>query len=212
MNRHFFTLAAVALTIVSLSFIAFGYSSWTNTQQPAKRGAAKQVAQQSQSNEVTSNQPDTRRDIFIAANRAPNAAGIGSGTWLNSEPLDLAALRGKVVLVDFWTFGCYNCRNTLPTLKRLNAKYADKGLTILGVHAPESDYEKNMENVRREVQKLGIKYPVVTDNDYQTWRAYSIQAWPSVVILDKQGRIRFTHIGEGYYEQQEQIIQKLLAE
>ena len=212
MNRHFFTLAAVALTIVSLSFIAFGYSSWTNTQQPAKRGAAKQVAQQSQSNEASSSQPDTRRDIFIAANRAPNAARIGSGTWLNSEPLNLEALRGKVVLVDFWTFGCYNCRNTLPTLKRLNAKYADKGLTILGVHAPESDYEKNMENVRREVQKLGIKYPVVTDNDYQTWRAYNVQAWPTVVILDKQGRIRFTHIGEGMYEQQEQIIQKLLAE
>ena len=212
MNRQIYTLVGIALVIVSLSFIAFGYSSWASAQRRAKPGAAKQVAPRQTDDAASSNQSDTRRDVFIAARRAPNAAEIGSGTWLNSEPLNLEALRGRVVLVDFWTFGCYNCRNTLPTLKRLNAKYADKGLTIVGVHAPESDYEKNMENVRREVQELGIKYPVVTDNDYQTWRAYNVQAWPTVVILDKQGRIRFTHIGEGMYEQQEQIIQKLLAE
>ncbi len=212
MNRQTFKLAAIVFTIASLSIITFGWSAWASIQQSAKQGDAKQVAPRQTNEAASSNQPDTRRDVFVTARRAPQAAEIGSGTWLNSEPLNLESLRGRVVLVDFWTFGCYNCRNTLPTLKRLNAKYSDKGLTIVGVHAPESDYEKNTENVRREVQKLGIKYPVVTDNDYQTWRAYSIQAWPTVVILDKQGRIRFTHIGEGYYEQQEQIIQKLLTE
>jgi len=210
MNRKIFTLGVVALVIASCSLIAFGWSAWSGTQRKTNRKEANAAVQQRE--DAQSGAPDTRRDIFIAARRAPNAAEIGSGTWLNSEPLKLENLRGRVVLVDFWTFGCYNCRNTLPTLKRLDARYRDKGLTIVGVHAPESDYEKSMENVRREVSKLGIKYPVVTDNNYDTWRAYNVQAWPTVVILDKQGRIRFTHIGEGYYEQQEQIIQKLLAE
>lgn len=154
----------------------------------------------------------TARDVFISARAArPAPAIVKGGTWINSEPLSLEALRGKVVLVDFWTYGCYNCRNTLPTLKRLDAKYRDQGLTIIGVHAPEFDSEKMMDNVRRQVQSLGIKYPVVTDNEYHTWRAYGVEAWPTVVILDKQGRIRFTHIGEGAYEEQERIIQNLLA-
>lgn len=210
MNRR--TLSAVALTVVSCTLLAFTWSSSEAFEQrEAKRGDASRNAQQ-QTDSASSNKPDTRRDVFIAARQAPDAAEIGSGTWINSEPLNLESLRGRVTLVDFWTFGCYNCRNTLPSLKRLDAKYRDKGLTIVGVHAPESGREKNIENVRREVKKLGIAYPVVTDNDYVTWRAYNVQAWPTVVILDKQGRIRFTHIGEGYYEQQEQIIQRLLAE
>jgi thiol-disulfide isomerase/thioredoxin len=209
MNGRILTLTVAALVVTGLIVIASGWTSWVSAQM-AQRGAANTPFRQADDRQLDT--PDTRRDVFIAATRAPRAAELGKGTWLNSQALKLETLRGRVVLVDFWTFGCYNCRNTLPTLKRLDARYRDKGLTIVGVHAPESDYEKNMENVRREVQKLGIKYPVVTDNDYQTWRAFNIQAWPTVVILDKQGRIRFTHIGEGMYEQQEQIIQKLLAE
>lgn len=198
----------VALTIVVA--LAGAALSWAYAQKrnDRKTQAAKEPARA----EAASGGPDTRRDVFIAANRAPQAAAFGAGEWLNSKPLALEDLRGKVVLVDFWTFGCYNCRNTLPTLKRLDARYRDKGLTIVGVHSPESDYEKDSGNLREAVQRLEIRYPVVTDSDYATWRAYNVQAWPTVVILDKRGRVRFTHIGEGYYEQQEQVIQKLLAE
>jgi thiol-disulfide isomerase/thioredoxin len=154
MNKRILIFAGVALVLISFSFIVFSWSSLASTQKSAKRGSARSSTQQ-QSGDAASNEPDTRRDVFIAANRAPQAPEIGEGTWLNSEPLKSENLRGRVVLVDFWTFGCYNCRNTLPTLKRLNARYSDKGLTIIGVHSPESDYEKNMDNVRREISKLG---------------------------------------------------------
>ena len=134
------------------------------------------------------------------------------GTWINSDPLTLKSLRGRVVLVDFWTFGCYNCRNTLPFLKRWHERYSDKGLTIVGVHSPEFDAEKKIENVRREVASLGIRYPVVTDNAYETWRAYKVEAWPTVFLLDKKGRVRWSHVGEGAYDETERTVQKLLAE
>jgi len=144
--------------------------------------------------------------------KAPAAPEISSGQWINSEPLTLKSLHGRVVLIEFWTFACYNCRNTLPTVKKWDAQYRDKGLTIIGVHTPELDYENNVDNLRREVASLGIKYPVVTDNDYSTWKAYGVEAWPTVFLLDKQGRIRWTHVGEGYYDETEQMIKKLLAE
>ena len=140
------------------------------------------------------------------------APELAPGNWINSEPLKLKSLRGRVVLVDFWTFGCYNCRNTLPALKDWDARYREKGLTIIGVHSPEFDEEKNLESLRREVVSLGIQYPVVTDNDYATWRAYDVEAWPTIFVLDKLGRIRWTHVGEGKYAETEQVIQKLLAE
>jgi len=154
----------------------------------------------------------TARDVLIAASKAKSAPPLVEGQWLNSEPATLENLRGRVVLVDFWTFGCYNCRNTLPTLKRLDAEYRDKGLTIVGVHTPESEHEKKFANIEDAVKRLGIKYPVVTDGGGDTWRAYNIEAWPTVVILDKQGRIRYTHIGEGAYDVQEKVIRTLLAE
>ena len=126
--------------------------------------------------------------------------------------MSLKSLRGRVVLIDFWTFGCFNCRNTLPSIKQWDARYREKGLTVVGVHSPEFDEEKNIQNLRREVAELGIQYPVVTDNDYATWRAYDVSAWPTIFVLDKSGRIRWTHVGEGAYDKTEQVIQKLLAE
>jgi thiol-disulfide isomerase/thioredoxin len=144
--------------------------------------------------------------------KAPAAPELSTGIWINSEPLTLKGLHGRVVLIEFWTFACYNCRNTLPTVKKWDAQYREKGLTIIGVHTPESDLESNVNDVRREVAELGIKYPVVTDNDYSTWKAYNVYAWPTVFVLDKQGRVRWTHVGEGYYDQTEQAIKKLLAE
>lgn len=140
------------------------------------------------------------------------APDLAAGDWINSQPLKLKDLRGRVVLIDFWTFGCYNCRNTLPFIKGWHDRYRDKGLTIVGVHSPEFDYERKVENLRREVASLKIQYPVVSDNDYQTWDAYNVAAWPTVVLLDKQGRIRWRHVGEGDYDEAERIIQELLAE
>jgi peptide-methionine (R)-S-oxide reductase len=151
-------------------------------------------------------------DTMLSDTNTPKAPEFADGTWINSEPLTLKGLRGRVVLVDFWTFGCYNCRNTLPSLKRWHERYSDKGLTIVGVHSPEFDSEKKLENLRREIALLGIKYPVVTDNDYKTWQAYKVQAWPTVFLLDKSGSVRWAHVGEGAYEEAESTIQKLLAE
>jgi len=129
------------------------------------------------------------KDALIAAGKAKLAPALSSGQWINSDAATLESLRGRVVLVDFWTFGCYNCRNTLPTLKRFDAAYRDKGLTIVGVHTPESDYEKKFDKIKDAVKTNGIKYPVVTDTDGDTWRAFDIEAWPTVVILDKQGEV-----------------------
>ena len=144
--------------------------------------------------------------------KAPVAPELSNGLWINSEPLTLKGLHGRVVLIEFWTFACYNCRNTLPTVKKWDAQYRDKGLTIIGIHTPESDLESNVNDLRREVGELGIKYPVVTDNDYSTWKAYRVEAWPTLFLLDKQGRVRWTHVGEGYYDKTEEVIKKLLAE
>ena len=144
--------------------------------------------------------------------KAPEAPEISSGVWINSEPLMLRSLHGRVVLIEFWTFACYNCRNTLPALKKWDAQYRDQGLTIIGVHTPELDFERDIDKLRREVAGLGIKYPVVTDQDYSTWKTYGVEAWPTVFVLDKQGRVRWTHVGEGYYDQTEEVIKKLLAE
>ncbi len=162
---------------------------------------------------ITDDKADaSARDVLIAAGKAKAAPALSSGQWLNSEATSLENLRGRVVLVDFWTFGCYNCRNTLPTLKKFDAAFRDKGLTIVGVHTPESDYEKNFDKIRDAVSRNAIKYPVVTDTNGDTWRAFDIEAWPTVVILDKQGRIRYRHIGEGAYDVQEKVIKTLLAE
>jgi thiol-disulfide isomerase/thioredoxin len=140
------------------------------------------------------------------------APDLASGNWINSEPLKLKDLRGRVVLIEFWTFGCYNCRNTLPFIKTWHERYQDKGLTVIGVHSPEFDEERDVEKVRSEIASLGIRYPVVTDNDYQTWNAYNVEAWPTMFLLDKQGRIRWKHVGEGSYDEAERMIQQLLAE
>ena len=140
------------------------------------------------------------------------APELAAGDWINSERLKLNELRGRVVLLDFWTFGCINCRNTLPYIKSLDDRYRQKGLTIIGVHSPEFDEERKVEHLRREVSSLGIRYAVVTDNDYQTWNSYKVEAWPTVFLVDKQGRIRWMHVGEGDYEEAERQIQRLLAE
>ena len=149
---------------------------------------------------------------YKSSESAAAAPELATGNWINSDPIKLKDLRGRVVLIEFWTFACSNCRNTLPFIKSWNDRYREKGLAVIGVHSPEFDEEKQLENLRREIVSLGIRYPVVTDNDYQTWTAYNVEAWPTMFLVDKQGRIRWMHVGEGRYEEAERLIQKLLEE
>ena len=132
--------------------------------------------------------------------------------YINTEPINLSDLKGKVVLVDFWTYSCINCIRTIPYLVDWNEKYADRGLVIVGIHAPEFEFEKNIENVKAAVERFGIKYPVIQDNDKGTWNAYQNQYWPRKYIVDNEGYIRYDHIGEGGYSEIEKVIQSLLQE
>jgi thiol-disulfide isomerase/thioredoxin len=132
--------------------------------------------------------------------------------FINTKPISLADLKGKVVLVDFWTYSCINCIRTIPYLVDWNEKYADKGLVIVGVHAPEFEFEKNIDSVKEAVKKFGIKYPVIQDNDKGTWNAYENLYWPRKYIVDNEGYIRYDHIGEGGYSETEKVIQSLLQE
>jgi len=136
----------------------------------------------------------------------------GAVQWLNSPPLTAEQLRGKVVLIDFWTYSCINCLRALPHVQAWDAAYRDKGLVVIGVHAPEFAFEKNPANVAKAVQDLGITYPVALDNDYALWRGFSNRYWPAHYFIDAEGRIRHHHFGEGGYEQSEQVIRDLLAE
>ncbi len=137
---------------------------------------------------------------------------IQGGEWYNSKPLKLSDLKGKVVIVDFWTYSCINCQRTLPYLKDWYKKYKDKGLVIIGVHSPEFEFEKNKDNVAKALKDFDITYPVMQDNDFATWRSYSNQYWPAKYFIDKDGYVRYTHFGEGEYDQSEKVIQELLAE
>jgi cytochrome c biogenesis protein CcdA/thiol-disulfide isomerase/thioredoxin len=136
----------------------------------------------------------------------------GAVTWLNSPPLSAEALKGKVVLVDFWTYSCINCLRSLPYVKAWADKYRADGLVVIGIHAPEFAFEKDVGNVRKAVQDLGIDYPVAVDNDYKIWRAFDNHYWPAHYFIDASGRIRHHHFGEGDYAGSERIIQQLLAE
>ena len=142
--------------------------------------------------------------------RAPELVGIES--WINSEPLTLEGLRGKVVLIDFWTYTCINCLRTLPFLKEWHAKYSDNGLVIIGVHAPEFEFEKVRQNVVDATVVDGIEWAVAQDNDFMTWRAYSNNFWPAKYLIDKDGFIRYSHFGEGAYAETEEQIRGLLDE
>jgi len=136
----------------------------------------------------------------------------GAGGWLNSQPLTAAGLRGKVGLVEFWTYTCINWRRTLPYVRAWAEKYKDQGLVVIGVHSPEFEFEKDVDNVRREAKDMRVDYPIAIDSDHAIWRAFNNEYWPALYFVDAQGRIRHHQFGEGEYEQSEMIIQQLLAE
>ncbi|MFU2327097.1 cytochrome c biogenesis protein DipZ [Pseudomonas sp. NFX98] len=136
----------------------------------------------------------------------------GAVQWLNSPPLDAQALKGKVVLVDFWTYSCINCLRSLPYVKAWAEKYRDQGLVVIGVHAPEFAFERDIKNVTKAMKDLGINYPVAIDNEFKIWRAFNNEYWPAHYFADAQGRIRYHHFGEGAYDESERVIQQLLRE
>jgi thiol-disulfide isomerase/thioredoxin len=147
-----------------------------------------------------------------ALGRAPELDGVGP--WFNTpdgEPLRLAALRDRVVLLEFWTFACVNCQRTLPFLRRMHDQYQPE-LTVVGVHTPEFAFERSVQNVERAVRDSGLEYPVGLDNGFAAWNAYRNRYWPTMYLIDGAGRIRYTHIGDGDYERTETAIGTLLAE
>jgi thiol-disulfide isomerase/thioredoxin len=155
--------------------------------------------------------------LGAAALTMPTAAGVGrpapeitAETWLNAPPQRLADLHGRVVLVEFWTFGCYNCRNVEPHVIEWYRKYAQQGLVVIGVHTPETAYERDVENVKRYVREHALPYPVAIDTDSTVWSRYDNHAWPAWFLIDKQGTIRHVHVGEGGYAETEREIEALL--
>jgi thiol-disulfide isomerase/thioredoxin len=135
----------------------------------------------------------------------------GAGQWLNSGPLSIEALRGQVILIDFWTYSCINCLRTLPYVARWSERFKDRGLTVIGVHTPEFAYEKSLANLRAAVERHAIKYPVVQDNSYATWKAFGNEYWPAVYLIDRRGHVVLKHAGEGAYDEIEQAIEQLVS-
>ena len=153
----------------------------------------------------------------VASRESENAQGAipslaGAVEWLNSPELSAQSLKGKVVLVDFWTYDCVNCRRALPYVQAWAKRYEQDGLVVIGVHTPEYAYEHITGNVREQVRKLGITYPVAVDNNYAIWRSFDNQYWPAHYLINAKGQVRYSHFGEGRYDAQEQMIQTLLGE
>ena len=153
---------------------------------------------------------DTTAPMAVAAAQATAPDFTGIGKWFNSAPLNMGDLRGKVVLVNFWTYGCVNCINALPHVVALNEKYKDRGLVVVGVHTPEFPFERSASNVQAALKRHGITYPVAQDNDSKTWNAWRNQYWPAQYIIDQNGKIVFQHAGEGQYEQIDRTVARLL--
>ena len=206
MNTDNISALAVGIGVVAL--IA-GFGIYFNS--PALNNASGQQDTFVPSAVVQENGTITKVEIDKSQfKKAPELARISG--YINTEPITLAELKGKVVLVDFWTYSCINCIRTIPYLNAWNEKYADQGLVIVGVHTPEFEFEKNIDNVNAAVEKYGIEYPVVQDNDKGTWKAYENRYWPRKYLVDDEGYIRYDHIGEGSYAETEKVIQSLLTE
>ncbi len=135
----------------------------------------------------------------------------GISQWLNSEPLSIANLKGSVVLIQFWTFACINCQRTLPYITQWHRSYAAQGLKVIGIHTAEFAFERDVNNIKRALRQHQITYPVAVDNEYKTWNAYENQYWPHLFLADRQGLLRYDHVGEGAYDKTEQTIRQLLG-
>ena len=190
------TLVLVAIVVASVGYAILGEDMFLVSNEPL-------------ATEETRNFLNEAKELPVIK-KAPEFTGLIS--WMNSEPLTLQGLKGKVVAVDFWTYTCINCIRNIPHIQALYDKYQNNGLVVLGVHTPEFEFEKNVDNVRASVKQYGITYPVVQDNDYDTWRAFENRFWPALYLIDAEGNIRYTHFGEGKYAETESAIQQLLLE
>ena len=177
--------------------------------------AATLVAAIGAPNDVVAADKSAAQKITPAAVQLPIEGELpalgGANGWLNSQPLTAAGLRGKVVLIDFWTYTCINWLRTLPYVRAWAEKYKAQGLVVIGVHSPEFAFEKNLDNVRRAAKDMRVDFPIAIDSDHALWRAFKNEYWPALYFVDAQGRIRHHHFGEGEYERSERIIQQLLA-
>jgi thiol-disulfide isomerase/thioredoxin len=156
-----------------------------------------------------------RPEIKESAAAPPPVAALpdfqGISEWLNSDPLTVSELKGNVVLIQFWTFACINCQRTLPYIVQWHQQYAEQGLKVIGVHTPEFAFEREITNVKQALEEHKITYPVPIDGEFKTWKAYDNGYWPQLYLADRQGNIRYDHIGEGAYDTTEQTIRQLLA-
>jgi cytochrome c biogenesis protein CcdA/thiol-disulfide isomerase/thioredoxin len=207
-------VAAIALALVfhaddRLTTLTLPWTNWVQTHVEGSSAAKKQERKVSgEGAALTAKAPASGKGLPDLGFAPPLHAG---GAWINSKPFTLAQKRGKVVLVDFWTYSCINCLRTLPHLKAWYAAYHRKGFEIVGVHTPEFAFEHVSSNVRAAVKRLGVTWPVVQDNDYKTWDNYSNEYWPADYLIDRQGRIRFTSFGEGDYGKTQRYIRELLG-
>jgi len=219
MNRDNISAVVMAVAVVA---VIVGFGIYFNSPALNKAGSSQQQLEKFVSAATTTNgtiktiKLDKAQFLQIDKSqmqKAPEFTQIaGYINTPSNSPITLASLKGKVVLVDFWTYSCINCIRTIPHLNDWYQRYADKGFVIVGVHSPEFEFEKNYDNVKAAVQKFGIKYPVILDSDHGTWNAYGNQYWPRDYLVDTQGYIRHDHIGEGDYNTTESAIQSLLAE
>jgi thiol-disulfide isomerase/thioredoxin len=163
-------------------------------------------------NFISANTQLAGKSLHVTSNSS-KAPEIKAEKWINTDKeLTLENLSGKVVLIEFWTFGCYNCKNTLPKMKEWYEKYGTAQFEMIGIHCPEFDHERNFDNVKESVEDLGIKYPVAIDNAFYNWYNYDVHAWPTIFIIDKRGEIRYQKVGEGSYKKTEETIKELLKE
>jgi cytochrome c biogenesis protein CcdA/thiol-disulfide isomerase/thioredoxin len=209
-------LAGVVIAATALA-IAFGLDRHFTTAVPGYTEALQErIERSSAARAELAKLSGTGEAIAATQSRPPRAPELaGIDLWLNTpngKALTIAGLRGRVVLVDFWTYSCINCLRTLPHLKAWDRAYRRAGLTIVGVHSPEFAFERVPDNVRSAVRRLGVRYAVALDNDFATWRVYSNEYWPSKYLIDRSGRIRYEHYGEGAYRETENVIRTLLGE
>jgi cytochrome c biogenesis protein CcdA/thiol-disulfide isomerase/thioredoxin len=212
LRRHAETTRRVAGAVIGVTAlaIAFGADQRFTTAVPGYTEALQERVERNDTARRELRKLAGGGESTQTAALAPEVQGIAE--WINSEPLTVRGLQGKVVLIDFWTYSCINCLRTLPHLKAWDRAYRDDGLTIIGVHSPEFAFERVPGNVRTAVRKLGIRYPVALDNDFATWRAYANEYWPAKYLIDRTGRVRYFHFGEGEYDRTEALIRRYLGE
>ncbi len=215
-SRNPLVAFGLAVAVAAAAVVAVRVSSDANAADNAKT-AAKPVAGSAKAAAVKATPKATPAKAattveYNVKEPYPAAELVGLQNWVNSNPQTIAGLKGKVVIVNFWTFGCINCQNTIPHVKEYYEKFHDKGLEIIAVHTPEFGSERDADNVKKAVEREGIVYPVAQDNESKTWGAYHNRFWPAFFFIDKKGMVRHTHFGEGRYAQNMQVIQQLLNE